>query len=80
MIFNMIPSIVYHIDDKFKIKDHWVTKDYGFDVYNHPNPVDRRIYIKLGDEYFVRVFPELIEDTPQFELMMEHYGYKKIIL
>ncbi len=44
------------------LNGHWVTREFGFQVFNSGNPLDRWVYIVVGDK-LLKATPEFLNDS-----------------
>lgn len=67
ILFNPNPASI--------IPDHWVTKEFGFEVFSSANEVDRWVYIKINEDKILKATPEFLEDTQAARLAFSKAQY-----
>lgn len=64
IIFNSNPFFVrayWYEEPKIVLTDHWITKEFGFEVFKCGNDAVRWIYIVVDNKLY-KATPEFLED------------------
>lgn len=77
IVLNPNPSFVFraywYAEPKQVIKDHWITKEFGFEVFNSANPVDDYLYIRISRETLFKAIPLAVEQKINLTNVLSNY-------